>query len=313
MQKVSRVVCAVLVLLLFPFSASAQRLSLSGIYGVSAGGTGLSSTTINQLLYSSATNVIAGLTTANNGVLITSGTGAPSISSTLPSATQDNITRLGTIATSLLFTTSNNNITMDTADASDTKFLAFSGGGASVDTRGGYLTLYGNEHATNAGQVRLNAGNVSGAVLVFSNPAANDRMTITSSGNIGFGTSSFGTSAAGVLSQGIGTAPSTSPADVVQEWVADWNGAGTAAKYFRTEEGSVHIFGSTVTLAGALTTPGTIKSTAASDIGWTVQNAANQACNTTCTVGACVVGIDAITTAFLACTDVTADSCLCAG
>ena len=104
MQKVSRAVCTVLVLLLFPFSASPQRLSLSGIYGVSAGGTGLSSTTINQILYSSAANTIAGLATANNGVLITSGAGVPSISSTIPSATQDNITRLGTLTTNLIFT-----------------------------------------------------------------------------------------------------------------------------------------------------------------------------------------------------------------
>ncbi|MDE2024906.1 MAG: hypothetical protein KGJ07_00255 [Patescibacteria group bacterium] len=44
-----------------------------------------SSTTINQLLFSSANNTVTGLTTANNGVLITSSGGVPSISSTLPS------------------------------------------------------------------------------------------------------------------------------------------------------------------------------------------------------------------------------------
>ena len=54
-------------------------------------------TTINQLLYSSADNTIAGLATANNGVLITSAGGVPSIVSTLPSAVQGNITTLGTI------------------------------------------------------------------------------------------------------------------------------------------------------------------------------------------------------------------------
>lgn len=35
--------------------------------------------------------------TANNGIWITSGTGAPSIATTLPTAVQDNITRLGTV------------------------------------------------------------------------------------------------------------------------------------------------------------------------------------------------------------------------
>ena len=65
------------------------------------GGTGLASTTANQLLYSSATSVIGGLSTANNGILITSGAGAPSISSTLPSAVQGNITSTGTLGNQL--------------------------------------------------------------------------------------------------------------------------------------------------------------------------------------------------------------------
>ncbi len=64
---------------------------------VTKGGTGLGSTTANQILYSSATSVIAGLSTANDGTLITSGAGVPSISSTLPTAVQGNITSLGTL------------------------------------------------------------------------------------------------------------------------------------------------------------------------------------------------------------------------
>ena len=67
--------------------------------GVIYGGTGLTSTTANQLLYSSGTNTIAGLPTSNNGVLVTNGSGVPSISSTLPSAVQNNITSMGTITT----------------------------------------------------------------------------------------------------------------------------------------------------------------------------------------------------------------------
>lgn len=53
--------------------------------------------TASNLLYSNGANTVTGLATANNGVLITSGAGVPSISSTIPSATQDNITRTGTI------------------------------------------------------------------------------------------------------------------------------------------------------------------------------------------------------------------------
>lgn len=68
-----------------------------------------------------------------------------------------------------------------------------------------------------------------------------------------------------------------------------------------------------VSIPDGITTAGTIVSTRTSDVGWSVVNAANQACNTTCT-SACVVGIDtAGTGGFLACTDATADSCLCAG
>ncbi len=54
--------------------------------GVTYGGTGLSSTTINQLLYSSANNTIAGLATANNGVLVTGASGIPAISTDIPAA-----------------------------------------------------------------------------------------------------------------------------------------------------------------------------------------------------------------------------------
>jgi hypothetical protein len=52
---------------------------VTGTLGVTNGGTGLASTTINQILYSSATSTIAGLSTANNGVLITSNSGVPSL------------------------------------------------------------------------------------------------------------------------------------------------------------------------------------------------------------------------------------------
>lgn len=58
--------------------------SWNASYIVDAGG-GVSPGTINQLAWYSATgNVVSGLPTANNGVLVTSGGGVPSISTTLP-------------------------------------------------------------------------------------------------------------------------------------------------------------------------------------------------------------------------------------
>lgn len=68
-------------------------------------------------------------------------------------------------------------------------------------------------------------------------------LILTQAGNFGLMTSTFGTSAVGVFAQGIGTAPTTSPADVVQEWVADCAGAGTACKNWRDEGGNVFSIG----------------------------------------------------------------------
>lgn len=82
-------------------TATAGQILRSGISSAPSWSTATypSTTTINQLLYSSSANVIAGLATAINGVLITDSGGIPSISSTLPSSVQTNITSLGTIGT----------------------------------------------------------------------------------------------------------------------------------------------------------------------------------------------------------------------
>lgn len=66
-------------------------------------------------------------------------------------------------------------------------------------------------------------------------------------------------------------------------------------------------------LSGPTTLDNTLTSSRATDLGWTIQSAANQACNTTC-VSACVHGFDTATSNTpVACTDATADKCLCAG
>lgn len=55
-------------------------------------------TTANQIIYMSSAATFAGIPVVNNAVLVTSAGGVPSESLTLPNAVQDNITRLGTIA-----------------------------------------------------------------------------------------------------------------------------------------------------------------------------------------------------------------------
>lgn len=62
-------------------TATANQMLQSGASTTPAWSTATypATTTINQLLYSSAANVVGGLATANNGSLVTSNTGVPSI------------------------------------------------------------------------------------------------------------------------------------------------------------------------------------------------------------------------------------------
>jgi hypothetical protein len=78
-------------------TATGTIIRANGINWAATTATYPDTTTINQLLFSSANNVISEIATANNGVLITSAGGVPSISSTLPTAVQGNITSVGTI------------------------------------------------------------------------------------------------------------------------------------------------------------------------------------------------------------------------
>lgn len=84
-----------------PLSSSggaAPNITLSGTVPVANGGTGLNTFGgTNTVLYTPSANNLAAITTANNGVLATNGSGAPSITSTLPAAVQSNITATGTV------------------------------------------------------------------------------------------------------------------------------------------------------------------------------------------------------------------------
>lgn len=67
-------------------TATANRTLLSGSSAAPAWSTATypATTTANQLLYSSSANTIAGLPTGNSSVLVTDGSGVPSLSTTLP-------------------------------------------------------------------------------------------------------------------------------------------------------------------------------------------------------------------------------------
>jgi hypothetical protein len=71
----------------------------AGTIQISSSASGVvNSGTANELAYYATTgSAVSGLASANNGVLVTSGLGVPSIGSTLPTAVQGNITSVGTI------------------------------------------------------------------------------------------------------------------------------------------------------------------------------------------------------------------------
>ena len=80
--------------LAFPGSSSTINVSTQqpSPWTVFQGGTGLTGTTINQILYSPSNNTIAGLPTANNSTLQTNGSGVPAWVATTPAVTWNDST-----------------------------------------------------------------------------------------------------------------------------------------------------------------------------------------------------------------------------
>jgi len=76
-----------------------------------------------------------------------------------------------------------------------------------------------------AGSVSIDADPSNNSVTYETNfrvtVDGNERMRIFSNGNVGIGTTSFGTNASGVICIGNGTAPTSSPADMVQLYAED--------------------------------------------------------------------------------------------
>lgn len=97
------------------------------------------STTINQILYSSAANTLAGLATANNGILITSAGGVPSISSTPPAAVLNAIP--GRLKSFQVFTTGTA-ATYTTPAGITTLLVETLGGGGGGGGSNGIVTTY---------------------------------------------------------------------------------------------------------------------------------------------------------------------------
>lgn len=107
---------------------------------------------------------------------------------------------------------------------------------ANTTSRWGLTLGAWSELLSNSGN-GLVIGVVNDKPLVFGQNGT-IRFRLDASGNVGINTSSYGTSAAKVISVASGTAPTSSPPDVAQLWVADTS-PGSANFYARNESGSI--------------------------------------------------------------------------
>ena len=173
-------------------TATADQVLLSGSSTTPAWSTATypATTTINQLLYSSSANTIAGLATANSGILITSSGGVPSISSTLPTGVQTNITELGTITTGVWNGTT---IVVANGGTGNTTFTAYSVICAGTTATGTFQNVSGlgsaNQVLTSNGASALptwqNAAGGSGTVTSVATSLGITGGTITATGTLG--------------------------------------------------------------------------------------------------------------------------------
>ena len=103
------------------------------------------------------------------------------------------------------------------------------GAGAGINfcglyTSDGQLTTFASIHTEpeNPDGTNYNGSLVFGTRATGTNAASDlEKMRITSAGNVGIGTTSFGTNAAGVIGIANATAPTSSPADMVQLYAED--------------------------------------------------------------------------------------------
>jgi hypothetical protein len=84
----------------------------------------------------------------------------------------------------VLLNATNSFIGTNTTDESDNKQLILSGGGAASVLRGAYISLKGNEFATDSGSISYVTGKGSSDHIWFDGNSVTERMRLTSSGDI---------------------------------------------------------------------------------------------------------------------------------
>ncbi len=174
-------------------TATASQVLLSGASTTPAWSTATypGTTTINQLLYSSAANVIGGLTTGNSGVLVTSAGGVPSIGTDIPTAVTIGTTyiyRAG--GTDVPLTDGGTGASTAAAGATNLGVGALSDvGHLSIETpTGGFapyqnMLTYSNSLATTAAWTAYNGSVAADNVVGPDGATTADTITVTGAGN----------------------------------------------------------------------------------------------------------------------------------
>ena len=133
---------------------------LTGTLSVANGGTGAASFTANGIVYGNGTSALQVTGAANNSILITGVSGTPSLSQTLPTAVQGNITSTGALASGSIASGFG---TISTANNITT----------STQIQGGSFANTGSSFAVNAsGNVTTSLSATTGSTLVCQNASS---------------------------------------------------------------------------------------------------------------------------------------------
>lgn len=224
------------------------------------------------LLYDNA-GKLGNLATAANGVLVTSAGGVPSIGATLPTAVQNNITRLGTVVAGVWNGTVIGGTYGGTGVNNGASTITI---GGSIAFSGGFTftgTLTGNTAVTfpTSGTLSTTTGTVTSASVVTANGFAGSVATATTTPAITLSTTVTGLlkgngTAISAASSGTDYAPATNGTSILYG-----NGAGGFSNV--TVSTGLSFIGGTLSATGGTGTVTTVSVVTANGISGSVANA----------------------------------------